>query len=249
MFISLFIIAAFAAELQSAKLFYPHHGGGDQGTLLSRSRRLEAPKFYGTKYESCIFAIHRPDEQKTPSKVTATSPNSGKPPLLPPPIESTNTNTTPRAIKWISLEERQEHLNKGLCFNCDSKWMCGHKCPGKFLFHMAEEDDNPSREIPADPAYYLKDKVNFKGDGNVTTEDKGEDEPRGKWMRGHKCPGKFLFHMAEEDDNPSREIHADPAYFLEDKVNSEGEGNVTTEDKGEDEPRGYRLPLLGTRIL
>ncbi|GKE10491.1 hypothetical protein Tco_1414042 [Tanacetum coccineum] len=84
-----------------------------------------------------------------PSHVTAISPNSGKPPLLPTPTESTtNTNTTPLAIKWISLEERKEHLNKGLCFNCDNKWMRGHKCPGKFLLLMAEEGDNPGREIP-----------------------------------------------------------------------------------------------------
>nr|GFA37569.1 hypothetical protein [Tanacetum cinerariifolium] len=114
------------------------------------------------------------DFRSTFSKVSVTSSNSGKPPLLHTPTESTtNINTTPLAIKWISREERQEHLNKMLCFNCDSKWMLGHKCPGKFLLHMAKEDDNPSREMPVDPAYYLKDKVNFKGEGNVTIKDKG----------------------------------------------------------------------------
>ncbi|GKC46980.1 hypothetical protein Tco_1064702 [Tanacetum coccineum] len=111
---------------------------------------------------------------KSPLSVTDTSPNSGKPPLLPTPIVSTtNTNTTPLAIKWISPEERQERLDKRLCFNYDSKWMCGHKCPDKFLLHMAEEDDNPGREIPADSTYYLEDKVNFEGERNVMTEDKG----------------------------------------------------------------------------
>ncbi|GJV37347.1 retrovirus-related pol polyprotein from transposon TNT 1-94 [Tanacetum coccineum] len=94
-----------------------------------------------------------------PSHVIATSPNSEKPHLLPTPIESTtNTNTTPLDIKWISPEERQERLNKGLCFNCDSKWMRGHKCQGKFLLLMAEKCDNPGREIHADPTYYLEDK-------------------------------------------------------------------------------------------
>ncbi|GJZ68916.1 retrotransposon-related protein [Tanacetum coccineum] len=114
-----------------------------------------------------------------PSHVTTTS-NSGEPPLLPTPTESTtNTNTTPLAIKWISPEERQERLNKGLCCNCDSKWMRDHTCPGKFMLLMAEEGDNPGREIPADPAYYLEDKVDSEGEENVTTRDKGEDEPRG----------------------------------------------------------------------
>ncbi|GJT22241.1 hypothetical protein Tco_0892178 [Tanacetum coccineum] len=92
--------------------------------------------------------------------------------FLPTPTESTtNTNTTPLAIKWISQEERQKRLNKGLCFNCDNKWMRGHKCLGKFLLHMAEEDDNPGHEIPAAPAYYLEDKMNFEGERNVTTQE------------------------------------------------------------------------------
>ncbi|GJV48729.1 hypothetical protein Tco_1438941 [Tanacetum coccineum] len=51
-------------------------------------------------------------------------------------------------------------------------------------------------------------------------------------MRGHKCPGKFLLLMAEVGANPDSEIHADPTYYLEDKVNAEGDGNVMTEDKG-----------------
>ncbi|GJR94892.1 hypothetical protein Tco_0267066 [Tanacetum coccineum] len=51
---------------------------------------------------------------------------------------------------------RQERLSKGLCFNCDSKWMRGHKCAGKILLLMAKEGDNLGRKIPADPAYYLE---------------------------------------------------------------------------------------------
>ncbi|GKE55770.1 ty3-gypsy retrotransposon protein, partial [Tanacetum coccineum] len=240
-------IAALAADLQAAKLIQPYHGGGDEGSLLPRSMRLEVPKFNGTEPESWIFSIqeyfdllqttedqrlkvvgfnlegaaaewfrwmsrnklitswegflesvcHRfgPCKYEDPqgslskllqtgtvaqyqsefeklmnrvinisenllfyiSEVTATSPNSEKPPLLPTPtVFNTNNNTTPMLIKWISPKECQERLNNGLCFNCDS--MHGHKCPGKFLLHMAEEDDNPGREIPSDPTYYLEDK-------------------------------------------------------------------------------------------
>nr|GEW52248.1 hypothetical protein [Tanacetum cinerariifolium] len=264
-------MAALAADLQAAKLIQPHHGGGDQGSLLQRSMRLEVPKFNGTeperfnlegaaaewfrwmsrnklitswegflesvrnrfgpcKYEDPqgslskllqtgtvaqyqsefeklmnrvtdisenllisfyisglkptlqrellvakptslgeAFSLARVIEARledqsptstsakthdiitvvqtnnpTPSQVSATSLNSGKPPLLHTPTESTtNTNTTPLAIKWISPEEHQE------------------------------QDDNPSRELPADQAYYLEEKVNFEGEVNVTTEDKG----------------------------------------------------------------------------
>ncbi|GJS26464.1 hypothetical protein Tco_0487084 [Tanacetum coccineum] len=109
-----------------------------------------------------------------------------EPPLLPTPTKpTTNTNTTPSAIKWISPAKRQERLNKGLCFNCDNKWMCGHKCPGKFLSLMAEEGDDPGREIPAALAYYLEDKVISEGYGNVPIEDKGEDKPRGSRLPWH----------------------------------------------------------------
>ncbi|GJS41659.1 hypothetical protein Tco_0566702 [Tanacetum coccineum] len=126
-----------------------------------------------------IITVVRTNNQK-PSQVSATSLNSRKPPLLHTPTESTtNTNTTPLAIKWISPEERQERLTKGLCFNCDSKWMRGHKCPGKFLLHMAKDKDNSSREMPTDPAYYLEDEVNFVGEGNVTTKDKGGGRTKG----------------------------------------------------------------------
>ncbi|GJV26463.1 hypothetical protein Tco_1379158 [Tanacetum coccineum] len=59
-------------------------------------------------------------------------------PLLPNPY----TNPKPLAIKWISSMERQERLNKGLCFNCDNRWVRGHKCSGKFLLLMADGDDD-----------------------------------------------------------------------------------------------------------
>ncbi|GJR90372.1 ty3-gypsy retrotransposon protein [Tanacetum coccineum] len=75
----------------------------------------------------------------------------GKPPLLPTPTSvSSNIANKPLAIKWISLAERQEHLNKGLCFICDNKWARGHKCPGKFLLLMAEDGDGAGQDMEAD---------------------------------------------------------------------------------------------------
>ncbi|GJT16062.1 ty3-gypsy retrotransposon protein [Tanacetum coccineum] len=65
-----------------------------------------------------------------------------KPALLPtPPKVGVNSGSTPLPIKWISPAERQERLSKGLCFNCDNKWVRGHKCPGKFLLLMANDED------------------------------------------------------------------------------------------------------------
>ncbi|GKB72612.1 retrotransposon-related protein [Tanacetum coccineum] len=74
-----------------------------------------------------------------------------KPPLLPTPTSlSSNMANKPLAIKWISPAERQERLNKGLCFNCDNKWACGHKCPGRFLLLMAEDGDGMGQDMEAD---------------------------------------------------------------------------------------------------
>nr|GEV31244.1 Ty3/gypsy retrotransposon protein [Tanacetum cinerariifolium] len=52
-----------------------------------------------------------------------------------------NSRATPVPIKWISLAERPDRLNQGLCFNCYNKWVRGHKCPGKLLLLMVDEDE------------------------------------------------------------------------------------------------------------
>ncbi|GJY11691.1 ty3-gypsy retrotransposon protein [Tanacetum coccineum] len=71
------------------------------------------------------------------------------PALLPtPPKPSSNAGTTPLPIKWISPAERQERLSKGLCFNCDNKWVRGHKYPGKFLLLMANDADDADQATP-----------------------------------------------------------------------------------------------------
>ncbi|GKA28318.1 hypothetical protein Tco_0714486 [Tanacetum coccineum] len=47
----------------------------------------------------------------------------------------------PFPIKGISPVERPDRLSKGLCFNCDNKWVCGDKYPGKCLLLMADKDE------------------------------------------------------------------------------------------------------------
>nr|GEV94572.1 hypothetical protein [Tanacetum cinerariifolium] len=58
------------------------------------------------------------------------TPTSGTPKVIP--------KTLP--IKCTSPSKRQERLSKGLCYNCDNRWVRGHKCLGKFLLLMADED-------------------------------------------------------------------------------------------------------------
>ncbi|GKF99686.1 hypothetical protein Tco_0301377, partial [Tanacetum coccineum] len=66
------------------------------------------------------------------------------------PKVGSNAVAAPLPIKWISLAERQERLSKGLCFNCDNKWVREHKCPGKFLLLMADEDDVSEQVLGAE---------------------------------------------------------------------------------------------------
>ncbi|GKD98035.1 ty3-gypsy retrotransposon protein [Tanacetum coccineum] len=60
----------------------------------------------------------------------------------PPSLANPTGTSKPLAIKRISPAERQERLNKGLCFNCDNRWTRRHKCLGKFLLLMTEEEDD-----------------------------------------------------------------------------------------------------------
>ncbi|GJU41223.1 hypothetical protein Tco_1194180 [Tanacetum coccineum] len=69
-----------------------------------------------------------------------------KPPSLPTPIKpttTTTTKTTPLAIKWISSAERQECLNKGLCFNGDNYGSRLIIVQGKiFVCYSGKEENN-----------------------------------------------------------------------------------------------------------
>ncbi|GJY48496.1 hypothetical protein Tco_0438452 [Tanacetum coccineum] len=43
-----------------------------------------------------------------------------------------------------------EWLSKGLCFNCDNQWVCGHKCPGKFMTDEEGDMEPVTEEIQDD---------------------------------------------------------------------------------------------------
>ncbi|GJT95895.1 hypothetical protein Tco_1091413 [Tanacetum coccineum] len=109
------------------------------------------------------FSLARVTEARLEDQVTLTT-SSGlvsssqvqtpTPTLIPAPIQTqTSINTNPKpplAIKWISPVERQERLNKGLCYNCDNKWVRGHKCPGMFLFLMTDDKDDTIQDSKED---------------------------------------------------------------------------------------------------
>ncbi|GJS43646.1 retrotransposon-related protein [Tanacetum coccineum] len=102
----------------------------DQVTLTTSSGLVSFSRVQTPKPTTPHVTMTRPKDPKTPLISTAT-----KPPLV---------------IKWISPAERQERLSKGLCFNCDNKWVCRHKCPRKFLLLMADEEDDTVQESEED---------------------------------------------------------------------------------------------------
>ncbi|GKC25401.1 retrotransposon-related protein [Tanacetum coccineum] len=133
---------------------------------IQRGLLVSKPNTLGDAFSLARITEASLDDQATSVAVTATKlvtstggqrqPNtrfgvpslaSTKPALLPTPSETTvTTNLKPLAIKWISPAERQDRLSKGLCFNCDNKWICGHKCPGKFLLLMSDEGEDAEAE-------------------------------------------------------------------------------------------------------
>ncbi|GJS12000.1 transposon ty3-G gag-pol polyprotein [Tanacetum coccineum] len=160
---------------------------------LQRELLVSKPTTLGEAFSLATVTEARLDDQRSPTSLTATTATSvvqqkpsatrvlgakadaGKPPLLPTPAATTK----PLAIKWISPAERQERLNKGLCFNCDNKWVRGHKCPGKFLLLMTEEGGDTGQELDADAEEAVE-----SGDISILNSLIGHGSPRSLQLWG-----------------------------------------------------------------
>ncbi|VFQ90472.1 unnamed protein product [Cuscuta campestris] len=59
-------------------------------------------------------------------------------------IPDNNANPT-HPIRRLTYAEKREWDAKGLCYNCDEKWVKGHRC-GRFLFLL--EDDEMDESLP-----------------------------------------------------------------------------------------------------
>jgi hypothetical protein len=88
------------------------------------------------------FRVARNVESKNMAMATRrTTPNIYQENNVPSSKTPQPTRSTPQ-----QLEERKE---KGLCFNCDSKYSKGHKCGEKKLFYTnceEEEEQEPSQD-------------------------------------------------------------------------------------------------------
>lgn len=102
----------------------------------------------------------RPNRQYTPQHTTNTPllPSSIRVPtpthtdtrLTPPPQTATPTppQNTKLPIRRLSAAQMQERRAQGLCYNCDEKYIAGHRCAtGKYLLLIIDPDEEPT-ELP-----------------------------------------------------------------------------------------------------
>lgn len=66
-----------------------------------------------------------------------------------------NPRTIPQGVKRLPWDELQKRREKGLCFNCDEKFVPGHKCKVKqtFLIEPVESDDEQELENPTEAEF------------------------------------------------------------------------------------------------
>lgn len=65
-----------------------------------------------------------------------------KPPPPPPGPPPMNNHLGSLPIKHLTLAEMAARRDKGLCFNCDSKFVLGHRCnPPQFLCLMVDTEE------------------------------------------------------------------------------------------------------------
>lgn len=104
--------------------------------------------------------------------------NTTKFPTTPP-----NPNPSPLAIKKLNPSQMQERRAQGLCYNCDEKYIPGHKCSTpKFLLFMTEDDDCCDDNSLPEPA------------NNDTDPDPLHFQLSSQAMIGHTSPRVLKFH-------------------------------------------------------
>jgi len=104
---------------------------------------------YARLQEEKLLNARRSSSHRFPaSTVASRSPSStSTPPLLPTP-QKTLSPSIP--FKRLSPEELARRREKGLCFHCDEKFSCGHKCSSS-LFLLIADDDEPVPDVGSSP--------------------------------------------------------------------------------------------------
>jgi len=99
-----------------------------------RPTSLSAAVGLARLYEAKQYAQHR-----------NTLPEPRKPNLPPIPSAALTRTRNPQ-IKRLSLEELKDRSERGLCFNCDEKFVPGHRCAKLFWLELQDDRENTSQE-------------------------------------------------------------------------------------------------------
>nr|GMD05953.1 Transposon Ty3-G Gag-Pol polyprotein [Ipomoea batatas] len=88
-------------------------------------------------------------------------------------------------IRKYTAAEIREKRDKGLCFRCDQKYFPGHRCKGRFLLLIGDEDDETVEGDPVVVEDYHTDEEVISGDVSVLNTMTGPGSPRSLRLTGN----------------------------------------------------------------
>nr|GEW17260.1 hypothetical protein [Tanacetum cinerariifolium] len=202
-----------------------HGGGGDQGSLLPRSMRLDLPKFNGADLESWMFAINEyfahlatPDEHR---------------------LKVVGFNLKGDAIEWFRWMTRNNLVTSWDGFLDSVRNRFGsskYEDPQGVLSKLLQpgtvtqyQDQvlafvtatKTTASVVTQKQATPRVKVTQLDMGkppllSIPTQTNATAKPLAiKWVRGHKCPRKFLLLMADDEDDTGQEPVADVVEAVE----------------------------------
>ncbi|CAN6454910.1 unnamed protein product [Victoria cruziana] len=95
-------------------------------------------------------------------------------------------NTKPN---FLSRQEREERIKKGLCFNCEEKWQKGHQCK-HFKVYTMDDMGNKCYALPCEQDY----------------EDMYEDSSIVDEIKGSNCEYTMTYHMTSPNPPNSMRV-------------------------------------------
>nr|GMC73667.1 Transposon Ty3-G Gag-Pol polyprotein [Ipomoea batatas] len=111
----------------------------------------------------------------TSQPVTTTLGGTGVPKFLPAPVARPTSGLPIR--KYTSAEIR-ERRDKGLCFHCDQKYSAGHRCKGRFLLLIGDDDDEAIEGEPTASTDEVFDEEVISGDVSMLNTMSGPGSSR-----------------------------------------------------------------------
>ncbi|VFQ73466.1 unnamed protein product [Cuscuta campestris] len=127
------LVHTWADFVSQFKLHFDPLSYVDYFGLLSKVRQTGTVLEYQQAFEKVLVNVTA--KPTAPAQAAPLLPSPGVKP--PPPA----TTTAGLLVRRLSYAERKARDAKGLCYNCDEKWVKGHSC-GRFLLLLEDEKDD-----------------------------------------------------------------------------------------------------------